>query len=64
MKKLIKHRDIFECPVCDGSKKTKTIKNIAQFGVFYLGKEIIEDCKFCTEKNMKQVYELDGDTLH
>ena len=49
MKKLIKHRDIFECPVCDGSKKTKTIKNIAQFGVFYLGKEIIEDCKFCTE---------------
>lgn len=64
MKKLTSYKNSFECPVCEDSKKTKVIKNIAQFGIFYLGKEIIKDCKFCSEKNLKRVYELDGDTLH
>ncbi|WP_440913356.1 hypothetical protein [Candidatus Pelagibacter sp.] len=64
MKKLTPNNNIFDCPVCDGTKKTKIIKNIAQIGKFYIGKEVIEDCKFCSEKKIKQVYELDGDTLH
>ena len=44
--------------------EAKIIKNVAQIGKYHIGKEIIEECKFCTEKNMKQVHELDGDTLH
>jgi hypothetical protein len=64
MKRLTQNNHSFDCPVCDGTKKTKIIKNIAQFGIFYLGKEIVEDCKFCFDKNLKQVHELDGDTLH
>ena len=64
MKRLIQNNRSLDCPICDGTKKAKVIKNVAQIGKYHIGKEIIEECKFCAEKNMKQVYELDGDTLH
>ena len=48
----------------EGTKKVKNVKTIIQIGKFYLGKEVMEECKLCSEKTLKQVFELDGDTLH
>ena len=59
-----KNKFLVQCPACEGSKKVKNVKTIIQIGKFYLGKEIMEECKLCSEKALKQVFELDGDTLH
>ena len=64
MKRLISNKHIIHCPSCDGSKKVKNVKTLVQVGIFYLGKEYYEECKLCSEKTLKQVFELDGDTLH
>ena len=64
MQKLIPNKHIIHCPACEGSKKVKNVKTIVQVGKFYLGKEVFEECKLCSEKTLKQVFELDGDTLH
>ena len=65
MKNLMqKNKFLINCPVCEGSKKVKNVKTIIQVGKFYLGKEIMEECKLCSEKTLKQVFEHDGDTLH
>ena len=64
MKKVTTDNTILECPACEGTKKIKTIKNIAQFGKFYLGKETVEECKFCKKIPLKQVYDLDQDTIN
>ncbi len=65
MKNLMqKNKFLINCPACEGTKKVKNVKTIIQVGKFYLGKEIMEECKLCSEKTLKQVFELDGDTLH
>ena len=64
MTKSIQNNKSQDCPVCNGTRKAKVIKNIAQIGKYHLGKEITEECKFCSEKYLKKVYELEGDTLH
>ena len=65
MKNLMqKNKFLIQCPACEGTKKVKNIKTIIQIGKFYLGKEVMEECKLCSEKNFEQVFELDGDTLH
>ncbi len=65
MKNLMqKNKLLINCPACEGTKKVKNIKTIIQVGKFYLGKEVMEECKLCSEKTLKQVFELDGDTLH
>ena len=65
MKNLMqKNKFLVNCPACEGTKKVKNVKTIIQVGKFYLGKEIMEECKLCSEKTLKQVFELDGDTLH
>ena len=65
MKNLMqKNKFLINCPACEGTKKVKNVKTIIQVGKFYLGKEVIEECKLCSEKTLKQVFELDGDTLH
>ena len=64
MQKLIPNKHIFHCQACEGSKKVKNVKTLVQVGKFYLGKEVFEECKLCSEKTLKQVFELDGDTLH
>ena len=64
MQKLIPNKNILHCPACEGTKKVKNVKTIIQIGKFYLGKEVMEECKLCSEKTLKQVFELDGDTLH
>jgi len=46
MKKSIQNNKSHDCPVCDGTRKAKVIKNIAQIGKYHLGKEITEECKF------------------
>ena len=65
MKKLMqKNKFLVNSPACEGTKKVKNGKTIIQVGKFYLGKEVMEECKLCSEKTLKQVFELDGDTLH
>ena len=65
MKNLMqKNKFLIQCPACEGSKKVKNVKTIIQIGKFYLGKEVMEECKLCSEKALKQVFELDGDTVH
>ena len=64
MQKLIPNKHIIHCPACEGTKKVKNVKTLVQVGKFYLGKEVFEECKLCSEKTLKQVFELDGDTLH
>ena len=65
MKNLMqKNKFLINCPACEGTKKVKNVKTIIQVGKFYLGKEVMEECKLCSEKILKQVFELDGDTLH
>ena len=59
-----KNKFLIQCPACEGSKKVKNVKTIIQIGKFYFGKEIFEKCKLCSEENLKQVFELDGDTIH
>jgi len=61
---IVRNNRIAECPACEGTKKIKIIKNIAQFGKFYLGKEIEEECKFCKKIPLKQVYDLEPDTIN
>ena len=34
-------------------KKVKNVKTIIQIGKFYLGKEVLEECKLCSEKTFK-----------
>ncbi len=63
MRKSIQNNESHDCPVCDGTKKAKVIKNIAQIGKYHLGKEITEECKFCSKKYSKEVYEPEGVTL-
>jgi len=63
MTKSIQNNKSRDCPVCDGTKKAKVIKNIAQIGKYHLGKEITEECKFCSKKYSKKVYEPEGVTL-
>ena len=65
MKNLMqKNKFLVNCPACEGTKKVKNVKTIIQVGKFYLGKEIMEEGKLCSEKTLKQVFKLDGDTLH
>ena len=65
MKNLMqKNKFLISCPACEDTKKVKNVKTIIQVGKFYLGKEVMEECKLCSEKTLKQVFELDGDTLH
>ena len=65
MKNLMqKNKLLINCPAWESNKKVKNVKTIIQVGKFYLGKEVMEECKLCSEKTLKQVFELDGDTLH
>ena len=59
-----KDKLLIQCPACEGTKRVKNVKTIIQIGKFYLGKEVMEECKLCSEKALKQVFELDGDTIH
>ena len=59
-----KNKLLIQCPACEGAKKVKNVKTIIQIGKFYLGKEVMEECKLCSEKTLKQVFEFDGDTVH
>ena len=63
MKKLTQNNKNLDCPVCEGTGKTKVIKNIAQIGKYHLGKEDTEECKFCTKKFLNDHHEQDGTTL-
>ena len=38
------------CPACGGIGEVKIIKNLMQVGPYHLGKEVIEKCKFCSDK--------------
>lgn len=58
-----RNRKTLNCPVCDGSGKVKVIKNIAQIGKFHLGKEILEKCKYCEDKFIETMNELEGATI-
>ena len=51
MKRSIQNNRSLNCPVCDGTKKAKVIKNIAQVGPYHLGKETKEECTFCKVEN-------------
>ena len=53
MKKSIPNNRSLECPFCDGTKKAKVIKNIAQIGKYHLGKEVTEECKFVPKNTQK-----------
>ena len=59
-----KNKFLIQCPRCGGSKKEKNVKTIIQIGKFYLGKEVMEECKLCSEKDLRQVFELDEETVH
>ena len=39
MRKSIQNNKSHDCPVCDGTKKAKVIKNIAQIGKYHLVKK-------------------------
>ena len=63
MKKSIQNNRLLDCPVCDGTKKVKVIKNIAQIGKYHLGKEVNEECKFCSKKYSQDLCEPEGVTI-
>ena len=43
-----KNKFLIQCPAYEGTKKVKNVKTIIQIGKFYLGKEIMEECKLCS----------------
>ena len=50
MKKSIQNKNTSDCPVCGGTKKVKVIIPIAQIGKYHLGKQVTEECTFCSPK--------------
>ena len=53
------------CPACGGIGEVKIIKNLMQVGPYHLGKEVIEKCKFCSDKKpQKKQDHLHSGTLH
>ena len=63
MKKSIQNKNASDCPVCGGTKKVKVIIPIAQIGKYHLGKQVTEECTFCSPKYSKEIYEPEGVTL-
>ncbi len=59
-----KNKFLIQCPACEGTKKVKNVKTIIQVGRFYLGKEIMEECKLCTELLRQRLNEICEDTIH
>ena len=47
----------------DADKKVKVIIPIAQIGKYHLGKQVTEECTFCSPKYSKEIYEPEGVTL-
>tara|TARA_B110000093_G_scaffold60499_1_gene65558 strand:- start:221 stop:415 length:195 start_codon:yes stop_codon:yes gene_type:complete len=63
MKKSIQNKNTSDCPFCGGTKKVKVIIPIAQIGKYHLGKQVTEECTFCSPKYSKEIYEPEGVTL-
>jgi len=63
MKRSIQNKKISDCPVCGGTKKVKVIIPIAQIGKYHLGKQVTEECTFCSPKYSKELYEPESVTL-
>ena len=65
MMKRIPKNNFDHCPACGGIGEVKIIKNVIQIGLYHLGKEVIEKCRFCTNNNLqKKQNNFHSETLH